>query len=143
MCKQSAKLYTPHNLEFQREREQKRDKWLEHTNYRDRLFVRSGQEDPALQVRNQRCEGRQPLASGSSWCSDGSSARGLVPPRQAAHLVFPTEKRDLEGVHWRHREFPRLGAKLELQLPAYTTATAMRSEPSLQPPPQLTATPDP
>ena len=31
----------------------------------------------------------------------------------------------LLGLHWRHMEVPRLGVKLELQLPAYTTATAM------------------
>ena len=29
------------------------------------------------------------------------------------------------GPHPRHTEFPRLGVELELQLPAYTTATAM------------------
>ena len=48
-------------------------------------------------------------------------------------------------------EVPRLGAESELQLPAYTTATGLlhrsysnaRSEPRLQPTPQLTATPDP
>ena len=28
------------------------------------------------------------------------------------------------GLHPRHIEVPRIGAKLELQLPAYTTATA-------------------
>ena len=30
----------------------------------------------------------------------------------------------LEGLHLQHMEVPRLGAELELQLPAYTTATA-------------------
>ena len=41
-------------------------------------------------------------------------------------------------------EVPRLGVQLELQLPAYTTATADAGyEPSLQPIPQLTARPDP
>ena len=41
-------------------------------------------------------------------------------------------------------EVPRLGVKSELQLPAYTTATAtMGSEPCLQPTPQLMAMPDP
>ena len=34
------------------------------------------------------------------------------------------------GPHPRHREVPRLGVQLELQLPAYTTATATR-DPSL------------
>ena len=29
-----------------------------------------------------------------------------------------------KGLHLRHMEVPRLGVKLELQLPAYTTATA-------------------
>ena len=29
------------------------------------------------------------------------------------------------GLHLRHMEVPRLGVKLELQLPGYTTATAM------------------
>ena len=29
------------------------------------------------------------------------------------------------GLHLRHMQVPRLGVKLELQLPAYTTATAM------------------
>ena len=43
-----------------------------------------------------------------------------------------------------HMEVPRLGVKLELQLPAYTTATATW-DPSLclLPTPQLMATPDP
>ena len=40
-----------------------------------------------------------------------------------------------------HMEVPRLGIKLELQLPAYTTATATRSEPHLPPIPQLMAIP--
>ena len=30
------------------------------------------------------------------------------------------------GLHLQHMEVPRLGVKLELQLPAYTTATAMQ-----------------
>ena len=30
------------------------------------------------------------------------------------------------GEHLQHMEVPRLGVKLELQLPAYTTATAMQ-----------------
>ena len=39
---------------------------------------------------------------------------------------------------------PRLGVESELQLPAYTTATANEgSEPRLQPIPQVTAIPDP
>ena len=39
---------------------------------------------------------------------------------------------------------PRLRVESELQLPAYTIATAMpRSEPNLQPTPQLSAMPDP
>ena len=29
------------------------------------------------------------------------------------------------GLHLQHMEFPQLGVELELQLPAYTTATAM------------------
>ena len=44
------------------------------------------------------------------------------------------------GPHLRHMEVPRLGVESELQLLAYTTA---RSEPSLQPIPQLKAMPDP
>ena len=31
------------------------------------------------------------------------------------------------GLHAQHMEVPRLGAQLELQLPAYTTAIAMRN----------------
>ena len=31
----------------------------------------------------------------------------------------------ISGLHPRHMEFPRLGVKLELQLLAYTTATAI------------------
>ena len=31
------------------------------------------------------------------------------------------------GRHLEHMEVPRLGVKLELQLPAYTTATAMQN----------------
>ena len=43
-----------------------------------------------------------------------------------------------------HMEVPRLGVKVELQIPAYTTAHSnARSEPHLQPTPQLTAMPDP
>ena len=43
-----------------------------------------------------------------------------------------------------HLEVPRLGVEAELQLPAYTTATATTgSQPHLQPTTQLTATPDP
>ena len=43
-----------------------------------------------------------------------------------------------------HTELPRLGVQLELQLPAYSTATAT-PDPShvLQPTPQLMASPDP
>ena len=41
-------------------------------------------------------------------------------------------------------EVPRLGVKLELQLPAYSTDTATRDpEPHLRPIPQLPATLDP
>ena len=48
------------------------------------------------------------------------------------------------GPHTGHMEAPRLGVKSELQLLAYTTATAMQ-DPSrhLRPTSQLTATPDP
>ena len=49
------------------------------------------------------------------------------------------------GPHLRHMEVPSLGVELELQLLAYTTATAMGdpSEPHLLPTPQLMATLDP
>ena len=43
------------------------------------------------------------------------------------------------GPHLWHMEVPRLGVELELQLPAYTTATAT---PDLRPTPKITATPD-
>ena len=47
-------------------------------------------------------------------------------------------------LHLQHMEFPRLGAELELQLPAYTTVTATGSEPHhLQPMLQLAAMLDP
>ena len=46
------------------------------------------------------------------------------------------------GLLPQHMEVTRLGVKSELQLPPYTTATAM-PDPSLRPTPQLTATPDP
>ena len=48
------------------------------------------------------------------------------------------------GPHPWYMEVPRLGVKWKLQLPAYTTATAM-PDPKLhlQPTPQLTAIPDP
>ena len=48
------------------------------------------------------------------------------------------------GLHPWQMGDPGLGVELELQLPAYTTATAMQN-PSLrlQPTPQLTAMPDP
>ena len=42
------------------------------------------------------------------------------------------------GPYPRHMEVPRLGIELELQLPAYTTATA-----TWDPAPELTAMPDP
>ena len=49
----------------------------------------------------------------------------------------------LESHLW-HIGLPRLGAKSELQLPAYTTATAtLGSKPHLEPTPQLVATQDP
>ena len=48
------------------------------------------------------------------------------------------------GPHLWHMEFPRLGVKLELQLPAYTTATASLSPSQVfRPTPQLMATLDP
>ena len=46
------------------------------------------------------------------------------------------------GPHPRLMEGPRLGGSSELQLLAYTTATAT-PEPHLRPTPQLMATPDP
>ena len=45
-------------------------------------------------------------------------------------------------LHPRHMEVPRLGVEVELQLLAYTTATAT-SKPHLRPTLQLTAPPDP
>ena len=51
------------------------------------------------------------------------------------------------GPHPWHMEVPRLEVELELQLPAYTTATAKPhntgSEPHLQPAPQLMPDPQP
>ena len=48
------------------------------------------------------------------------------------------------GLHPWHMEVPRLGAELELHLPAYTTAiAAATSKPCLQPTSQLMAMPDP
>ena len=48
------------------------------------------------------------------------------------------------GLHLWHMEVPRLGVTLELQLPAYTTATATRALSCVYelPTPWLTATPD-
>ena len=46
------------------------------------------------------------------------------------------------GPHPWYMEVPRLGVKLELQLPASATATATGSEPLLPPTPQLMAMPD-
>ena len=45
---------------------------------------------------------------------------------------FPQEEETMPyffflGLHLRHMEFPRLGVQSELQLPAYTTATATRA----------------
>ena len=42
-----------------------------------------------------------------------------------------------------HMEVPRLGVKLEIKLPAYTTATATWHPSCLRPTPQLMVTPDP
>ena len=48
------------------------------------------------------------------------------------------------GPHPQHREVLRLGVESELQLPTYTTATALWDlSPQLLPTPQLTALPDP
>ena len=47
-------------------------------------------------------------------------------------------------IHLGSVEVPRLGVESELQLPAYTTATATQDlNPRLPPTPQLLATPDP
>ena len=46
------------------------------------------------------------------------------------------------GPHLWHMEVPRPGVEFELQLPAYTTATATQ-DPCLQPTPQFTAMLDP
>ena len=50
-----------------------------------------------------------------------------------------------KGPHLWHREAPRRGVELELQLPAYTTgpATPDPSQPCLWPTPQLMAVPAP
>ena len=45
------------------------------------------------------------------------------------------------GPHPQHMEIPRLGVELEVQLPAFTTATTMRIQVLLPPAPQLMATP--
>ena len=45
------------------------------------------------------------------------------------HLFLTHSLSFLGGAHPRHMEVPRLGVKSELQLPAYTTATA-RQDPS-------------
>ena len=53
---------------------------------------------------------------------------------------------DFLGRHLQHIEVPRLGGESELLLLAYTTARATATatqDPSLQPTPWLTATPDP
>ena len=47
------------------------------------------------------------------------------------------------GSHLWHMEVPRLGVKSELQLPAYTTATATPDLSRLRSAPQLTAMLDP
>ena len=53
----------------------------------------------------------------------------------------------LLGPYPQHMEVPRLGVRLELRLPAYASShhsqSNARSEPRLQPTPQLAATPDP
>ena len=51
---------------------------------------------------------------------------------------------DFLGPHLGHMEIPRLGAELELYLPAYTHSHSnARSEPRPQPTPELRATLDP
>ena len=47
------------------------------------------------------------------------------------------------GLYLQHMEVPRLGVELELQLLAYTTATATQDLSHIRPTPQLMATPDP
>ena len=47
------------------------------------------------------------------------------------------------GPHLQHMEVPRLGIESELELPAYTTATAMPDPSTYAATPQLTAVLDP
>ena len=51
----------------------------------------------------------------------GSSSGYMVQPSHGFFFFF-----GLLGLHSWHMEVPRLGVKLELQLPAYTMATAMQ-----------------
>ena len=57
------------------------------------------------------------------WGSLKSDVLDFVP--SAAYILFFVCYFVFLGLHLRHMEVPRLGVESELQLPAYTTATAM------------------
>ena len=59
------------------------------------------------------------------WCSSGNNAGKNLHRGQATLRVISFFFSFL-GPHSQHTEVPRLGVELELQLPAYTTATATR-----------------
>ena len=70
----------------------------------------------------------------------------LTPPsleEEASHLGLFVCLFSFLGPNLGHMDIPRLGVELELEMPAYTTATATRSELYLGPIPQLMAIPDP
>ena len=96
--------------------------------------VRAGSSQPPFHrgtgSQHQPGDGREPR--GQHLCQqmvsasgeDGVSAR-TTPHQQRLGFCFV-----FSGQHLRHVEVPRLGVESELQLPAYTTATATR-DPSL------------
>ena len=66
--------------------------------------------NPLSEARDRTCNLMVPSQIRYSWAMTGT-------PRTFFFLVFL-------GLHPRHMEVPRLGVQSELQLPAYTTATA-------------------
>ena len=78
-----------------------------------------------------------------SFCISHKGRHEGTPKRELANHVFVVVVFCFLGLYPWCMEVARLGVKLELQLPAYATATAMRLRPHLRFTPQLMAMPDP
>ena len=99
-----------------------------------------------LKGRGFRAGQRKPCRDSMSyWNNPGNSFYSGVPGFRLAQHQHSLCKKNFVvvflGPHLRHVEVPRIGVELELQLPAYTTATEIRdpSELCLWPIPELMA----